>query len=261
MVARGWSHRSFRLSGGLIVVALLGVTLLPNDYRNALREVERVGGSTDATSLDGEYGGPVRRVSLRGPSITDAEIERVAPHLNQFPELFTLDLSMARVTDAGLGRLRGLNRLGDLLLRYTQVSDDGMAHLQGWDNLVTLDLMRTRLTDRGLEQVAQNHPGLRALDLDGTLITDRGLKHLKALLKLEWLAVADTAVTDRGLACVGQLHKLQLLSLSGTRVTGAGVEQLKGLRRLRTLALQRTHVSDESLDRLRAAFPALRIVR
>ncbi|HKB38083.1 MAG TPA: vWA domain-containing protein [Gemmataceae bacterium] len=124
MVVKGWSNRSFLLSGGLILVAILFVTILTNDYHNALREVERVGGSTDATSFDDEHCGPVRRVSLCGPTITDAELERVAPHLNQFPELFTLDLSMARVTDEGLGRLPGLNRLGDLLLRYTQVSDE-----------------------------------------------------------------------------------------------------------------------------------------
>jgi hypothetical protein len=261
MVARGWSNRSFLLSGALVLVAALFVTLLTSEYRTALREVERVGGSTDATSFDGEHRGPVRRVSLCGPTITDTEVERVAPHLSQFPELFTLDLSMARVTDEGLGRLRGLKRLGDLLLRCTRVSDDGMAHLQGWDGLVTLDLMRTRVTDRGLEQVARNHPGLRALDLDGTSVTDRGLEHLKALPKLEWLAVADTAVTDRGLACVGELRNLQLLSVSGTRVTGAGLEHLKGLRRLRTLALQRTNVSYECLGRLRTACPGLRIVR
>src|SRR5262249_53957955 len=65
MVARGWSHRSFLLAGGLIVGALLVVTLLTNAYRNALRAIGRVGGSTDATSLDGEHCGPIRTVSLR----------------------------------------------------------------------------------------------------------------------------------------------------------------------------------------------------
>src|SRR5262245_15800676 len=123
MPARGWSNRSFLLSAGLILAAALLVAALTNDYRVALREVERAGGSTDATSFDGEHIGPVRKVNLRGPAITDAEVERVAPHLGQFPELFTLDLSMARVTDRGLGRLSGMNRLGDLLLRYTRVSD------------------------------------------------------------------------------------------------------------------------------------------
>jgi internalin A len=259
--APGWSFRSFLLLAGLILLAIVLAATLPSDYRSALRAVERAGGSTDAFSFSDGDSRPVRRVTLFGRAVTDAEVERVAPHLRHFPELFTLDLSMSRVTDQGLWHLRGLNHLGDLLLRYTRVSDDGVGMLEGWGNLRTLDLMKTRVSDRALEDVARNHPRLRSLNLDGTFITDRGLEHLEALPELEWLAVADTAVTDRGLASAGQLRNLRLLSLSGTRVRGEGLAHLTNLKRLRTLAVKRTPVCDESLARLQAALPALRVER
>jgi Leucine-rich repeat (LRR) protein len=252
----------------LFVLALVATLLAlavgsrpPDEETLALREVKRVGGMTDAGWSDGEFSGPVRMVYFRGPKFTDAEMEQVAPHLAHLSDLYTLDLSMARVTDEGLGHLRGLNRLGDLILRYTRVTDAGMAHLQGWDKLVTLDLMQTRISDRGLEQIVREHPNLRSLDLDSTLITDRGLEHVKSLTRLEWLALADTAVTDQGLAPVGELPNLQTLSLCGTRVTGAGLRRLTGMRSLRTLYLERTNLNDRDLEPLRAALPQLQIKR
>src|SRR5262249_11737754 len=150
--------------------------------------------TTDADMVD-EGPVTVRRVQLAGPTITDAEIERVAPHLSHLPELFTLDLSMSRVTDRGLGHLRGLDQLGDIILRYTKVTDEGLEFLRGWDKLWTLDLMHTRITDWGVEIISKNHPILRTLDLDETRITDDGVIHLRSLRQLEWLAVANTAVT------------------------------------------------------------------
>src|SRR5262245_27669441 len=211
----GWKGRTFVVMTFVIVVAIVVVSIVTDDVRVALREIERVGGSTDKTHFSGDFEGPVRQVNLQGKQIGDAQIEQVAPLLVHFPELFTLDLSMSQVSDLGLELLRGYNQLSDLLLRYTQVSDDGMKHLQGWSKLYTLDLMCTRITDRGLEQAIKNHPNLRALDLDGTRITDQGLEELGLLKKLEWLAVADTAVTDAGLVFIGKAPNLQMLSLRG----------------------------------------------
>ena len=148
--------------GGLVLLAIASVVGYFSDYERALCAVREVGGATDADRMDD---GPVtvRRVQLAGPAITDAEIERVAPHLSHLPELFTLDLSMLRVTDRSLGQLRGLNNLGDILLRYTKVTDEGLEFLAGWDKLWTLDLMHTRVRDRGLAMIGKNHPALRVL--------------------------------------------------------------------------------------------------
>lgn len=201
------SHRSFFRWTGLALIASLLLYVLTKDADNALEEVERVGGRTDGRSLIDNELHPVHSVALCGADITDAEIAVVAPHLLAFPELFTLDLSMSRVTDRGLRELHNLNHLGDLLLRYTQITDDGLANLQGWEKLYTLDLMNTRVSDRGLQLIASNCPSLRALDLDGTKITDSGLAHLHVLSKLEWLALANTAVSEEGLRHVRALRE------------------------------------------------------
>ena len=234
-------RRLWRLGGAVIIggVSLLGIALVASYFseeQKALRAIQAVGGTTEADTME-EGPVTVRTVNLRGPTITDAEVEQVAPHLPHLPELFTLDVSMARVTDRGLARLRGLTHLGDLILRYTRVSDAGLEHLQGWDNLRTLDLMHTRVTDRGLETVSKNHPGLRTLDLDETRITDQGLTYVKTLRRLEWLALARTAVT------------------------AAGLRRLANLKHLRTLAVGRTRVTDHGVEQLRAALPNLRVER
>jgi Leucine-rich repeat (LRR) protein len=243
------------------VLALLFSRIPPDDETKASRAIRKVGGMTDAGAPDGETTFPIRMVYFRGPKFTDAEMEQVAPDLANLRELYTLDLSMAHVTDEGLGHLRGLNRLAELTLRYTWITDAGINHLKDWHQLVGLDLMQTRISDRGLEQIVREHPNLKSLDLDRTLVTDRGLAHLKELRQLEWLALADTAATDEALSAVGDLTNLQTLSLCGTRVTGAGLGRLKGLKLLRTLYLERTNLNDRDLAPLQASVPGLQIKR
>jgi hypothetical protein len=257
---KSWSLRGIVIVGVLVVFTVSIVAGYFSDYHRALRAIRDAGGTTDADAMD-EGPVAVRSVWLRGPRVTDAEVERVAPHLSHLPELYTLDLSLARVTDHGLGHLRGLNHLGDIILRYTHVGDEGLHHLQGWDKLRTLDLMHTRITDRCLETIGKNHPDLRALDLDETLVTDGGLTRLKTLRHLEWLALARTAVTDAGLDAVQAWPELQMLSLTGTRVTDVGLQRLESTKHLRTLAVGRTRVTDAGLARLQAVLPSLRVIR
>src|SRR5215510_8652373 len=95
----GWGWRWYLIFAIVIGVTAFVVTYANRDYARALREIERVGGQTDATWGNGDHSNPVREVKLFGPTITDVEMARVAPHLVHFPELFTLDLSMTRVTD------------------------------------------------------------------------------------------------------------------------------------------------------------------
>src|SRR6516225_9730970 len=104
---RRWHLHRIVIVSGLIVLVVGIVIVYFTDYQKALRAIHQAGGTTDADLMD-EGPSVVRRVMLAGPTITDAEIERVAPHLPHLPELFTLDLSMSRVTDRGLGLLRGL---------------------------------------------------------------------------------------------------------------------------------------------------------
>lgn len=93
-------------------------------------------------------------------------------------------------------------RILDLDLEGTQVTDAGLAHLKGLTNLKSLDLYYTR-------------------------VTDAGLVHLKGLKNLEWLRLEGTQVTDAGLVHLKGLTKLQTLSLYSTQVTPEGVKDLQ----------------------------------
>ena len=65
--------------------------------------------------------------------------------------------------------------------------------------LTNLNLVNTQITDAGLKQVAKMQQ-LDELDLNDTQITDAGLKEVAKLQKLETLWVSDTQVTEAGVA-------------------------------------------------------------
>jgi hypothetical protein len=123
-------------------------------------------------------------------------------HLELSGRVRSLDLSLARITDAGLAPLGRASRLRELDLFGTPVGDAGLAHLAG-------------LT------------GLRALYLESTPIGDAGLAHLRRLEHLETLCLSGTRVTDAGLVHLKGLTGLRDLDLSWTAVSEAGVEDLR----------------------------------
>ncbi len=128
----------------------------------------------------------------------DGDLEPVA----KFTRLLWLNLTGARVTDAGLVHLEPLTRLKSLTLARTAVTDAGLVHL---------------------EPLA----GLEMLFLSNTSVSDAGLKHLERLTKLQHLSLSGTAVTDAGLVHLQKLVSLQSVSLEGTWVTEAGVKRLQ----------------------------------
>lgn len=106
-------------------------------------------------------------------------------------------LSHSRVTDTGLKDLEGLWNLNELYLLNTQISDAGLEHLKGLTSLRHLDLDSTLTTDVGLEHL-NGLTSLRHLDLDSTHTTDVGLEHLKGLKNLVVLDLAETQTTIEG---------------------------------------------------------------
>jgi len=94
------------------------------------------------------------------------------------------------------------------------------------ERLVELDLSSTGVTDGGLE-VLSEMPGLRKLWLSRTGITDEGLEAVRRLSGLEYLNLYGTAVTDEGLAKLEGLDELRNLYLWLTKVTNAGRARFK----------------------------------
>jgi outer membrane lipoprotein-sorting protein len=183
--------------------------------------------------------------------------------------LHTLNLQWAKVTDAGLKELAGLNHLRTLDLSETQVTDAGLKGLAGL-KLKQLTLSFP-LTDPGLKHyLAATEPPIW-LDLLGAKVTDAGLKELAGLKTLKVLDL-PAQVTEEGLRGLAglKLKKLTLpfvltdvglkhylaaveppttLNLRGTRVTDAGLKELAGLKTLKKLDLP-TQVTDAGLKEL-----------
>lgn len=109
-------------------------------------------------------------------------------------------LDRTMVSDEQLDELDGLeDKLRNINLSHSTISDAGLARIAGMHNLVQLRLASDRVTDAGLECLA-NLKQLRHLHLIGAPITDAGLKHLHALDGLSSLYLDGTQATDEGFA-------------------------------------------------------------
>jgi len=94
------------------------------------------------------------------------------------------------------------------------------------EKVTELTLANTKITDAGLKEVAKLQ-NLADLFLYHTKITDAGLKEVAKLQKLTRLILYHTRITDAGLKEVAKLQKLTTLSLAYTQITKAGVAELK----------------------------------
>ena len=98
-----------------------------------------------------------------------------------------------------------MNRLRELQLDDTTVTDAGLAPLENLKHLEVLHLRRTR-------------------------IGNAGLAHLKGLTGMKTLMGRYTLVDDDGLAILAGLPNLDTLELSELQVTDAGLADLAGLK-------------------------------
>jgi hypothetical protein len=81
-------------------------------------------------------------------------------------------------------------------------------------------------------------------------ITDAGLAHLKGLIHLSSLELANTPVSDDGSTHLKGLTKLVFLSLNNTQVSDASLAHLKGFSDLSILCLGKTQLTDAGLAHL-----------
>lgn len=189
-------------------------------------------------------------------SITEEEVfwrlvaSNVRPMRSELTRLGAQEANQ-RITDAGLKHVGGLNRLETLVLRRTQVTDDGLRSIEALAQLRTLQIIDARIGDAGMDRIARL-TRLESLSLERTRLSDAGLVKLESLPKIVGLNLADTNITDVGLKSVAEMRTLQGLVLDGTKISAAGLEQLGGLPKLRSLSLNRTSITDSGLRHLRA---------
>ena len=151
--------------------------------------------------------------------------------LLRFDRLKELKLGHTRITDAGMATVGLLTSLCSISLRGTAVGDDGAAHLRSIPSLASVDLAATRVTDATLELLGRSKT-LTQLDVSANpwpRIGGRGLEALSESRRLTKLSVAWTDLSDMHLAPIAKLTSLKELDLSGTRVTDIGLRLLEGL--------------------------------
>jgi len=99
-------------------------------------------------------------LQMANPDVDDAVVARLVG----FDRLRELDLSGTKVTDEGLKALRGLPALATLRLKDTKITDAGFKEwLAGKDSLARLDLTGTAVADETVDAWRAAKPGRRAM--------------------------------------------------------------------------------------------------
>ena len=218
--------------------------------------------------------------------VTDHEMHLLAA----FPELRRLNLSTAKITDAGLAEISGLRKLEMLSIRDTGVTDAGLTNLAGFRKLEELFLQHSKVHGAGLSNLTELQE-LRVLRLDGLPLRDEHLRHLAGLTNLEKLDLGQTEISGNGLTYLAGLTNLVSLSfgangrlrteelqhllpvygtersgtndctlnLGWTSVDDRAVETLKQFRRLTTLNLKSTRISAAGLKELERALKGTKV--
>ncbi len=234
-----------RLGALLVLAAAAGMPGAAEEWITAL------GGRVEPNAA-GETAGVV----LRGTWVADADLDA----LGRLPGLARLDLSLTRITDQGLLRLKNLARITELNLFYAElITDEGVAAIRGWKKLERLNLRGTKITDNTLAMLA-GMPSLVSLDAGYAEITDAGLRHLATLSSLRELAIGGNKLNEVGLEVLHALPKLARLDLSGRQrtdsglwvvsVTDLGLDAVATLVELRELNVSGSQLSSRGLARL-----------
>lgn len=151
------------------------------------------------------------------------------------------------IAEADLKRLRGggdlLQGEPDLVLRGTGVTDGDLVKLSSCDKLGELDLSETRISDAAIPYVVQAN-SIRKLLLNGVKLEPSSLGRLASMPLLEELQLDNSGLTDAHLDVLSRLRRLRILKVSNNRaITDGGVRKLTKLSNLRVLDIAGTEVS------------------
>jgi Leucine Rich repeat len=147
----------------------------------------------------------VAAIELPDGAVDESSFPVVADCLRHFPELKTLRLTGATISEAQAPAFETFGgRLESLDLSRATVGDGAARRLRHMTRLRRLDLSGSRITDDGLAALA-GLTSLRQLNVDHTSVGNDGIVRLGGLSQLRELNVADTGVTDEG---VERLHAM-----------------------------------------------------
>ena len=140
-------------------------------------------------------------------------------------------LSMLQIDnrdEALMATLGQLEKLEQIVLDRTRVSDRGIAELGNLKSLRRLGLRGTHITDSDMANLA-TIKSIEELDLSLTDVNDLGVSRLRAMPKLRKVNLSNPYISDKALEYLAEIPSLKELSLvvDGKRVTNPGVRDLQ----------------------------------
>lgn len=182
-----------------------------------------------------------------------------------------INLAYSILDDAQFKPIAQFEKLEELYLGRTWITDDSLAQISTLKHLKALDLTNTRVTDMGAAKLA-SCTLLEKLYLDDTLVQGECFKRLVALDKLIDLSVSrperygfsprlriTDGLNDAALESIGKMTSLELLNLDKqqdkTRISEDGMRHLFNLKNLKQLGIRDVPISEEFKARLQRALP------
>ncbi len=183
---------------------------------------------------------------------SDGQLTMLASNPETQQKLVELDLTNSPVTDAGLQHLVVFKNLKALNLSKTRITNVGLEALPNVTGLEVLILEEAlSVSDAGMAALAKSQH-LQKLVLIGTPVTDVAFKDLAEIPELKSLNVDNNpnllgrqfseAVRD------GKFKRLEELSVRGTQFGFYGLLQIGNLKNLRVLRAGDSNVTDAALD-------------
>jgi hypothetical protein len=160
-----WRH--YRAAVGPVRLLLLAAVVAAAPYAVSYYERHFVPLQPYEQVVDGQL-----RITLTGLKDFDYAT------LRQKPQTVVLQMANPDVDDGVLENLKGMDRLEELDLNGSQITDEGLAVVAALPNLKTLRIARTKVTDEGFRSHLLSKESLVHLDLTGT--------EVKGKTKREW---------------------------------------------------------------------------
>ena len=207
------------LAAAVLVVGYVGLSIWLPWYRErqVIQQIESWGGTVKIETGAPEW---LRKI------VGDDRIKQV----RLLDRVVDVSLNGTGISDAELPYLSRLTHLRKLYLAKTAVTDAGLVHLGRLTKLRELCLNWTVVTDAGLDQL-NRLPTIHWLYLKGTAVTGTGFLTTNAFSNLEWLCLSETKVTDAGLTGLSRLTNLRFLQLEDqledAAITAKGMKELK----------------------------------
>ena len=140
----------------------------------------------------------VESVTFRG--IADADLERCQGVMERFSHPVELCLVSDKVTDLGLEAVARFKNVGGFALYSpdARITDAGVARLRALPNLGTLTLDSRALTDQCVVEISR-FPRLRQITLSGVPVSVRALEMLGQMKTLKTLDLRSADVAEEAL--------------------------------------------------------------